>query len=260
LSIIRRKAHYTRHIIINKYYVKYQECEGDKDMKTKVFILLIFIMVGFGGFDSSSSLASKKLDFFKEIVSLAEGKVVEYGVKANFEISEDEEAYCLELLGKLKVENTDINVVKDDKFYSVEFKNNELKGYIESTSYDNHNVVSLNVVQYDSEYRLSDLKNRVSIAVGKDEKDVKYFDYLKAQINKSDKEKMNNDIIELLKKNNASSIDTIKIDNGYSTVAYTKNYPVMKNNGKWMDLNYAVCSYSSGDYVIIGTPIIITTY
>lgn len=229
-------------------------------MKTKAFILLIFMMVSLGDFNSNLYLASKKPDFFREIVSLTEGKVVEYGVKANFLISEDGENYCLELFKKLNIENADINVVKDDKFYSVEFNNNEFKGYIESTSYDNHNVVTLNIVQYDNEYRLLELKNRVSIAVGKDEKEVKYFDYLKAQVNKDSTEKVNSDIAELLKNNNASNIDTIKIDNGYSTVAYTKKYPVMKNNGKLMDLNYAVCSYSSGDYVIIGTPVIITTY
>jgi hypothetical protein len=218
------------------------------------------MMVSLGDFNSSLYLASKKPDFFREIVSLTEGKVVEYGVKANFQISEDGENYCLELFKKLNIENADINVVKGEKFYSVEFNNNEFKGYIESTSYDNHNVVTLNIVQYDNEYRLVELKNRVSIAVGKDEKEVKYFDYLKAQINKDSTEKVNRDIAELLKNNNASNIDTIKIDNGYSTVAYTKKYPVMKNNGKLMDLNYAVCSYSSGDYVIIGTPVIITTY
>jgi hypothetical protein len=229
-------------------------------MKMKAFILLIFMMVSLGDFNSNLYLASKKPDFFREIVSLTEGKVVEYGVKANFQISENGEDYCLELLKKLNIENADINVVKGDKFYSVEFNNNESKGYIESTSYDNHNVVTLNVVQYDNEYRLLELKNRVSIAVGKDEKEVKYFDYLKAQVNKDSTEKVNRDIAEFLKNNNASNIDTIKIDNGYSTVAYTKKYPVMKNNGKLMDLNYAVCSYSSGDYVIIGTPVIITTY
>ena len=229
-------------------------------MKTKTFMLFLFMMVGFGYFNSSSSLTIESVDFFKEIVSVTEGNVTEFGVKANFEISEDGEIYCLKLLKGMNIENADINVVKEDRFYSVEFSNNELKGYIESTSYDNHNVVTLNVVQYDNEYRLSELKNRINIAVGKDEKEVKYFDYLKAQINKGDKEKVNSDIAKLLKNNNASNIDTIKIDNGYSTVAYTKKYPVMKNNGKWMDLNYAVCSYFSGDYVIIGTPVIITTY
>ena len=229
-------------------------------MKTKTFMLFLFMMVGFGYFNSSSSLTIESVDFFKEIVSVTEGNVTEFGVKANFEISEDGEIYCLKLLKGMNIENADINVVKEDRFYSVEFSNNELKGYIESTSYDNHNVVTLNVVQYDNGYRLSELKNRINIAVGKDEKEVKYFDYLKAQINKGDKEKVNSDIAKLLKNNNASNIDTIKIDNGYSTVAYTKKYPVMKNNGKWMDLNYAVCSYFSGDYVIIGTPVIIKTY
>jgi hypothetical protein len=231
-----------------------------KNMKTKIFILLIFMMAGLGYFNNGSYLTTKNLDFFREIVTLTEGEIVEYGIKANFEVSENGETYCLELLKKLNIENADINVAKGDKLYSIEFSSNEFKGYIESTSYDNHNVVTLNVVQSDNEYRLLELKNRVSVAVGKHEKEVRYFDYLKAQINEDNTQKINSDIAELLKRNNASNIDTIKIDNGYSTVAYTKTYPVMKNNGKSMDLNYAVCNYSSGAYVIIGTPVIITTY
>ncbi len=229
-------------------------------MKTKVVILFLFLMSSFGCFINSTSLAAKEEDYFKEIIEVTEGQVSEFGVKASFEILEDKETYCLELLRKLQIDGADINIAKDDRFYSVEFNNNRIKGYIESISYDNHNVVTLNVVQYDNVYRLSELKDRVANAIGNHIKEVKYFDYLKAKINSGDKAKVNNKIIELLKENNASNIDTVEIDNGYSTVAYTKRYMMMKNNGKRIDLNYAVCSYNSGDYVIIGTPVIITTY
>jgi hypothetical protein len=166
----------------------------------------------------------------------------------------------LQLLNKLHINNACISVIKEEKFYSVEFNNNGLKGYIENTSYDNHNVVTLNIVQYDSRNGLQELKNMIINAVGKAEDEVRYFEYLKARINCNDKEKVNSEIAEVLKTNNASNIDTVEIDNGYSTVAYTRKYPVMKNDGKWIDFNYAVCSYSSGNYVIIGTPVIITTY
>jgi hypothetical protein len=229
-------------------------------MRKKILILFLFLMMGTGYFNNNSSYAGENLDFFKEIVRISEGKVMEYGVRASFDITEEKEAYCLELLQKLKVSSSEINIVKDEKFYSIEFDNNDLKGYIESTGYDNHNVVTVNIVQSDSEDRLSELKDKVTTAIGKDEKEIKFFDYLKARINNDDKAQVNREIAELLKNNNASNIDTIEIDNGFSTVAYTKRYPVMKNNGKWMDLNYAVCSYASGNYIIIGTPVIITTY
>ncbi|MCM0649790.1 YwmB family TATA-box binding protein [Clostridium swellfunianum] len=229
-------------------------------MKTKAIILFIFIVIGFGYFNNSYLIGSKDVDFFNDIVNISGGKVKEFGVKASTETKEDPEEYCLSILEKLNISNSDINILKDNNVYSIEFTNNETKGYIESTSYDNHNVVTLNVVQYSNENKLSELKNKVGIALGKADKDIKYFDYLKAEIYKDDKTKVNKDIAEFLKQKNVSNIDTVKIDNGYSTVAYTKKYPVMKNNGKWMDFNYAVCSYSSGDYVIIGSPVIITTY
>jgi hypothetical protein len=229
-------------------------------MRTKVLILCIFLMSAFGYFNSSYTLAANNVDFFKEIVEAAEGRVVEFGVKASFDVSEEKEAYCLELLKKLELNGADISVIKDDKFYCIEFSNSKIKGYIESTSYDNYNVVTLNIVQYDTQYRMPELKYRVSNAIGKDEKEVRYFDYLKAQISGGDKIRINRKIAGMLRKYNSSNIDTVEIDNGYSTVAYTKKYPVMMNNGKMMDLNYAVCSYSSGDYIIIGTPVIIPTY
>jgi len=55
-------------------------------------------------------------------------------------------------------------------------------------------------------------------------------------------------------------IETVSINNGLSTVAYTKEYDEKVTNNKLIDFNYAVCNYSSGRYIIIGTPEIITTY
>lgn len=229
-------------------------------MLKKLLILIIFLMIGFGSSDNNFSLAEKNTDLFKEIIGAAQGTVTEYGVKASYETEKDGEAYCLELLDKLGITGGSVNIAKDEKLYSIDFKNNEIKGYIESMSYDNHNVVTVNLVQIDTENKLSELKYKVQKAIGNQEKEVKYFEYLKARISNRDKLQVNSEITETLRKYNAVNINTIQIDNGYSTVAYTKRYPTMKNNGKLMDLNYAVCSYSSGNYVVIGTPVIITTY
>jgi hypothetical protein len=42
--------------------------------------------------------------------------------------------------------------------------------------------------------------------------------------------------------------------------ALTGNYEKIKNGDSWIDFNSAVCSYESGNYLIIGTPIIIKAY
>jgi hypothetical protein len=71
---------------------------------------------------------------------------------------------------------------------------------------------------------------------------------------------VNEKIIKLLESHSTKNIETVNINNGLSTVAYTKNYDAMVNNNKLIDFNYAVCNYSSGSYIIIGTPEIIITY
>lgn len=228
-------------------------------MKNKVFILIV-LMMSFVLPSNKAYFAQRNTDLFSEIIKNTDSRILEYGVRVSFEINEDGEKYCLDILRELQVGNADINVVKQEKNYCVEFSNKELKGYIESSSYDNHNVVIMNITQINSENKLSELKDKIKNALGEKDKEAKYFQYLKAKVNNNDKLEVNEDIKSILKKYKAVNIDSVKIENGYSTVAYTEKYSAMKNNGKWMDFNYAVCSYDSGNYIILGTPIIITTY
>ena len=86
------------------------------------------------------------------------------------------------------------------------------------------------------------------------------FKFIKAEVPCTDIHEVNNKVIQLLKKHNSVNINTIDINNGCSTVAYTGTSEYMLDQGKKMDLNYAICKYSSGNYVVIGTPIIVTPY
>ena len=70
----------------------------------------------------------------------------------------------------------------------------------------------------------------------------------------------NDRIIKVLISHGAKNIDTVSINNGLRTVPYTPKYDEVKINNKLIDFNYAVCNYSCGRYIIIGTPEIITTY
>jgi hypothetical protein len=223
-------------------------------------MLLVFLMTA-GYLSKNYSEAMKNVDLFDEVIAASDSKIVEYGVRAVLKIEEDQEEYCVRVLRELNIESKSTNMIKSDKIYCLEFNNSDLNGYIESMSYDNYNVVTLNILKKDTENGISDLRNLIEDVIGESGVDIRYFQYLKAQVmGESDLNEINSNIEKLLKLHNASSIDTVRIENGYSTVAYTKRYPVMRSNGKYMDFNYAVCSYTSGNYIIIGTPTIITTY
>jgi hypothetical protein len=214
-----------------------------------------------GYLSKNYSEAMKNVDLFDEVVAASDSNIVEYGVRAVLKIEEDQEEYCLRVLKELNLQSESINMVKGDKIYCLEFNNSDLNGYIESMSYDNYNVVTLNIIKKETENGISELRDLIENVIGESGVDIKYFQYLKAQaMGDSDISEINNNIEKLLKLHNASSINTVRIENGYSTVAYTRRYPVMRSNGKYMDFNYAVCSYTSGNYIIIGTPTIITTY
>jgi hypothetical protein len=216
-------------------------------------------MISLGNF-KDFSFAKKNTNLFNDILNSVQGNIVEYGIKANFEINDNGEEYCLALSKRLNLINSDINIKKSDKFYSIEFSKNGEKGYIEYSSYDNHNVVTINMIKTDNMNRIEEYKTTIKKAISKNEQEVKYFEFIKAKVQESDNLKLNNEIINVLKIKGAENIYSVELENGISTVAYTKQFTAMKNNGKKMDLNFAVCSYSSGNYLIIGTPIIIEAY
>jgi hypothetical protein len=216
--------------------------------------------MSFGQYTNNLSLAKQNSDLFNEVITLTSGRTLEYGIKVSFEIKQDPEIYCLDLLNKMELDKGEVNVSRDGSIYSIEFTNSGLKGYIENISYDNHNVVTISLVEKNSENRLSELEDKIYSVIERRGSEVESFRYLKVKIDDDDIRKVNGNINSFLKKQGAINIDTVNLENGYSTVAYTKRYTSIKNNGRLIDLNYAVCRYSSGSYLIIGTPVITINY
>ncbi|ERI89462.1 hypothetical protein HMPREF1982_04734 [Clostridiales bacterium oral taxon 876 str. F0540] len=228
-------------------------------MKNKLFIIILLLMISLGNYNDLS-YAKKNVDLFNTIIEKTDGRTLEYGVKASFYVNNDGELYCIDLLKRLGLDGGEINAIKNNDSYCLEFNNNNYKGYIESTSNDNHNVVSVNIVKNDSKNGLSELINLLQKNIEKDQKDIKYFQYLKAQIDNEDLFKVNNEITDILKEQGSIDVDTVALDNGFSTSANTKRYNSITSGGKMIDFNVAVCHYSSGNYIVIGTPVIITSY
>jgi len=215
--------------------------------------------------------AQVKVNLFDEILLQTKSKTVEYGLKASFNTGEDPEQVCNYLIKNIGFDNSKIKLnyhtVDEDDSYSIDFSKGNLKGYIEALKYNNENVITINISEISDKNDLEALKKQVSKSIGSKGENIKYFQYLKAKVLNGSNEvayedifSVNKSIIKILKSHGTINIETVIINNGLSNVAYTKKYDSKVVNNKLIDFNYAVCDYSSGRYIIIGTPEIITTY
>ncbi|MBU3159328.1 YwmB family TATA-box binding protein [Clostridium frigoris] len=213
--------------------------------------------------------AHENLNLFDEILIQTKSKTVEYGLKTCFETQEDPKEICNYLISALNLNNKKIILSTSDNkdSYCVYFSSESSNGYVEALKFKNKSLITINISNVSSENGLVSLKNKVGDSIGYRGKNVKYFQYLKAKIEENTKnveinniKAINQKIIKILKSHGTENIETVSLNNGLSTMAYTARYDEKVINNKLIDFNYAVCSYSSGKYIIIGTPEIITTY
>jgi len=215
------------------------------------------------------SNAKEKFNLFDEILLQTKSKTVEYGLKTCFKTGEERKKVINYLVQVLELNKKEINLnsSENENSYCVEFSGKNVEGYIEALKNEDANDITVNISKVSNKNGLVALKNKVSASIGNRGKNIKYFQYLKAEISEStagfkadDIYSVNNRIIKILKSYGTENIETVGINNGLSTIAYTKEYDEKVTNNKLIDFNYAVCNYSSGRYIIIGTPEIITTY
>ena len=104
------------------------------------------------------------------------------------------------------------------------------------------------------------MEKKVRLAIKDKNVKVKFFKYVKAKLEEHDLTNINEKLLKEIKSEGACNVDTIPISNGYSTVANTNKFDPEISDGKLIDLNYVLCNYSSGNYILIGTPEIIASY
>ena len=179
------------------------------------------------------SNAQEKVNLFDEILLQTKSKTVEYGLKTSFKTTEDPKEVCNYLIQTLEFNNKEIklNNSENEDSYCIEFSSENVKGYIEALKYNNENVITINISKIGNENGLVSLKNKVSNSIGNRGKNIKYFQYLKAKIGESstnvgieDIYGVNERIIKILKSHGTENIETVSINNGLSTIAYTKKY------------------------------------
>ena len=237
--------------------------------RKRISLLCIVLSIIILQINNGISNAHERLNIFDEILLQTNSKTSEYGLTTVFNTREDRGQICNYLINNLKLNGkaVKLNVSKNNDSYCIDFSGVNTQGYIEARKNDDVNDITINISRVSDENGLIPLKSKVSASISNRGNNIEYFQYLKAKIGTGssnvkikDIYGINEIILKILKSHGTENIATVHLNNGLSTVAYTGQYDEKVINNKLIDFNYAVCNYSSGNYIVIGTPEIITTY
>lgn len=229
-------------------------------VKWNILLLLLFIFIILC-FNNKFYASGSNKTVFEEIVTKTGSCIVEYGITTSFQTSKNGTEACNQILNNMNFgKDTKITRFAVDSVYRLEFQNKTASGYVESVVDEGKSIIKLHIIISDNSDHLQNLKDKVKEALGSYCSNPKLFMYLKARVPYYSTENTNRSIVSLLADSGTINIDTVNLRNGYSTVCYTGRLEPTTINGKLIDLNFAVCSYTSGNYIILGTPEILETY
>lgn len=205
-------------------------------MELKSIILYFLICT----FNLSSLLGTglvKSVDYqsienkvIKETTFKENGVKIQYNIKSSL----DKE---IERIKKIYIKENKIEETEDDShFYIVGDKNIEVNLWCE----DGIVFVEAISINNDKDIDTISLKNDLKKLQNKKTNSVKYFEYYKGRLN------------------SINSLKEVKEEEGFIKVhnGYVGNYE-LKSGSK---ISYGIMEYDTGVYVIVGTPIIFTTY
>ncbi|MDY3207483.1 hypothetical protein ACEE21_13565 [Clostridium baratii] len=205
-------------------------------MELKSIILYFLICT----FNLSSLLGTglvKSVDYqsienkvIKETTFKENGVKIQYNIKSSL----DKE---IERIKKIYIKENKIEETEDDShFYIVGDNNIEVNLWCE----DGIVFVEAVSINNDKDIATISLKNDLKKMQNKKTNSVKYFEYYKGRLN------------------SINSLKEIKEEEGFTKVhnGYVGNYE-LKSGSK---ISYGIMEYDTGVYVIVGTPIIFTTY
>lgn len=229
-------------------------------IKWCVLSLLLFLCMMMC-FNTKFYAESNNENLFDDIISKTQGKVVEYGVTTSFMATGNGTINCNNILNDMGFkENSKIAESKSNNIYRIEFQKEKISGYVESVKEDDKSIIKISIIANESKNNIYELKNKVNESVRNHSGNAELFEYLKVKLPDSDIEHTNRTIVSLLESRGTIDIDTVRLQNGFSTICNTGKFKPTMINGKLIDFNFSVSNYTSGNYIIMGTPEILETY
>lgn len=234
-----------------------------KIYKLKKIILVILAIIFILGNSINAKINS---NIFDEILKITKSDIVENGLSTTYITNSNGKNQCISWLKNMNLYNGTPsnksawnNVTQDTKSnYFVEFKKNNMSGYIESSKVSQGYRMSIFIKLKTKADELNNLQDKVESACSNH--NIFCYKYLKAKSQITNVNSINNKCRNLLVKKKLNNIETVSLNNSFSTTAYTGGTNYIIDNNKKVDLNYAVCKYSNGNYIIIGSPVINITY
>lgn len=201
-------------------------------MKNKFMLIILMISTVF-------SMNFRKEDFIDNTVKKFGGHIIERSFTVEVEnikeFNKEQLLNSLPLVDKLTIDIDDAALVVDGR-------------------------VMIKVTSEDEKIPLYQLKKDILKQVKREDNSVKIYDNIKAKIEDKDIQIYKESLDKYLKSIGGKNIDFTNINSGVSCVATINMNTEEKLKNMLFNVNFALVKYTSGTYIIIGTPIITCAY
>ena len=228
-------------------------------MRKVLSIILITILI-ISANQGLSVSAYQDSDISNEICEQLNACGIEYGLNTSFEYRGDGNALCQSIIEEIsKGYRVKAEWKKDEELSNIQINNEEINGYIQCVKNNRYHIIEIEL-KSSRKSNLDVIRGVISNKLENKNVKIKYFTYVKSKLSNGDVKSIYNQVSMLLKNKGAKNIESVKLDSGYSITAFTNCGETIENMRKLIDINIAILSYKSGNYMIIGTPEIMTAY
>lgn len=232
--------------------------------KYNKFIILILFMVTIICSNCGISYGFSKVEIFKQLHEIDEFSIEEFAVQGSFYTDGQEKDMFNSIINNIEKEIGKVTLDKKEvNHFNVLFEKGSYEGWIKIFPYKDKNNVILNLSKkgenLDYNY-VEKLKDKLEKVLSSINGRVEYSLCVRSKILSNTMEEVKEEVLKEIILNNGKNTEVIPINNGYSIIANLNSKNKKDIFGKEIDFNCAIVKYSSGCYLIMGTPEITLTY
>lgn len=180
-------------------------------------------------------------------------KVSESGLKLQYSTTKKSEQAISEISFLVnKNFNIDLGDINNNNFLNLEKKEGDFKFKLLVNKESNYNTIEIEIIDKKGFMNIAEMKKVLDKLLDNTTSNSRYFSYVKGKI-KSDNELAQNEkeLINIIGNSKIQSNKTLLINRGVTGSLVLK---------EGYEYNYSIMKYDEGTYLIIGTPVIFTTY
>jgi hypothetical protein len=121
-----------------------------------LFILSLYLVVALGFFNKSVLKPKANYDLVNRILEDTKSEVSEYGLRVTFSTENGGVKEFMDIIERLNLsDDVNINIIKDNNLYTLEFNMEGLAGYMSYFGLENKGKVIIDIVEYKETLELS---------------------------------------------------------------------------------------------------------